>query len=597
MALYRAHVLICHGTGCASGGAPKVLDAFKEELAKKGLEKEILVIATGCHGMCEFGPIVVVYPEGTFYSQVQPSDVADIVEEHLYKGRIVTRLLYREPISAQKVCHYKEIPFYGKQHRIVLSNCGYINPDNIDEYISRDGYQALGTCLVEMSPAAVIDEIKKSGLRGRGGGGFPTGMKWGFCAASPGDKKYVICNADEGDPGAFMDRSILEGDPHAVIEGMMIGGYAMGADEGYIYCRAEYPLAIKRLQTAIKNATEYGLLGEDILGTGFNFTLHIKEGAGAFVCGEETALMASIEGQRGMPRARPPFPAVKGLWGKPTNINNVETWANVPRIIVQGAECFAAMGTEKSKGTKVFALTGKVKNTGLVEVPMGITIREIVFEIGGGIIGDKKFKAVQIGGPSGGCLVDEHLDLPVDYESLTAAGAIMGSGGLVVLDEGNCMVDTAKFFLEFTQRESCGKCVPCREGTKKMLDILVRITEGKGEAEDIDRLLYLGNQIKDASLCALGGTAPNPVLTTLKYFRHEYEAHIYDKKCPAGVCQSLLSYTINAEKCIGCTKCARNCPVNCIAGKVKEVHVIDQEKCIKCGACMDNCPVGAVVKG
>jgi NADH:ubiquinone oxidoreductase subunit F (NADH-binding)/(2Fe-2S) ferredoxin/NAD-dependent dihydropyrimidine dehydrogenase PreA subunit len=597
MALYRAHVLICHGTGCASGGAPKVLDAFKEELAKKGLEKEILVIATGCHGMCEFGPIVVVYPEGTFYSQVQPSDVADIVEEHLYKGRIVTRLLYREPISAQKVCHYKEIPFYGKQHRIVLSNCGYINPDNIDEYISRDGYQALGTCLVEMSPAAVIDEIKKSGLRGRGGGGFPTGMKWGFCAASPGDKKYVICNADEGDPGAFMDRSILEGDPHAVIEGMMIGGYAMGADEGYIYCRAEYPLAIKRLQTAIKNATEYGLLGEDILGTGFNFTLHIKEGAGAFVCGEETALMASIEGQRGMPRARPPFPAVKGLWGKPTNINNVETWANVPRIIVQGAECFAAMGTEKSKGTKVFALTGKVKNTGLVEVPMGITIREIVFEIGGGIIGDKKFKAVQIGGPSGGCLVDEHLDLPVDYESLTAAGAIMGSGGLVVLDEGNCMVDTAKFFLEFTQRESCGKCVPCREGTKKMLDILTRITEGKGEAEDIDRLLYLGNQIKDASLCALGGTAPNPVLTTLKYFRHEYEAHIFDKKCPAGVCQSLLSYSIITEKCIGCTKCARNCPVSCISGKVKEPHVIDQEKCIKCGACMDNCPVGAVVKG
>jgi len=597
MALYRAHVLICHGTGCASGGAPKVLEAFKEELAKKGLEKEILVIATGCHGMCEFGPIVVVYPEGTFYSQVKPSDVSEIVEEHLYKGRIVTRLLYKEPLSAQKVCHYKDIPFYGKQLRIVLSNCGYINPDNIDEYISRDGYQALGKCLVEMTPAAVIDEMKKSGLRGRGGGGFPTGMKWGFCAASPGDKKYVICNADEGDPGAFMDRSILEGDPHAVIEGMMIGGYAMGADEGYIYCRAEYPLAIKRLQTAIKNATEYGLLGEDILGTGFNFTLHIKEGAGAFVCGEETALMASIEGQRGMPRARPPFPAVKGLWGKPTNINNVETWANVPRIIVQGAECFAAMGTEKSKGTKVFALTGKVKNTGLVEVPMGITIREIVFEIGGGIIGDKKFKAVQIGGPSGGCLVDEHLDLAVDYESLTAAGAIMGSGGLVVLDEGNCMVDTAKFFLEFTQRESCGKCVPCREGTKKMLDILTRITEGKGVPEDIDRLLYLGNQIKDASLCALGGTAPNPVLTTLKYFRHEYEAHIFDKKCPAGVCQSLLRYSINTEKCIGCTKCARNCPVSCISGKVKEPHVIDQDKCIKCGACMDNCPVGAVVKG
>jgi len=460
MALYRAHVLICHGTGCASGGSPKVLETFREELEKKNLDKEVLVIATGCHGMCEFGPIVVVYPEGTFYSQVKPADVAEIVEEHLYKGRIVNRLLYKEPISAQKVCHYKEIPFYGKQHRIVLSNCGYINPDNIDEYISRDGYQALGKCLTELSPAAVIDEMKKSGLRGRGGGGFPTGLKWSFCAATPGTKKYVICNADEGDPGAFMDRSILEGDPHAVIEGMMIGAFAMGADEGYIYCRAEYPLAIKRLQTAIKQAMEYGLLGDNVLGTDFSFHLHIKEGAGAFVCGEETALMASIEGQRGMPRPRPPFPAVKGLWGKPTNINNVETWANVPRIMRQGAECFAAMGTEKSKGTKVFALTGKVKNTGLVEVPMGITIREIVYEIGGGIIGDKKFKAVQIGGPSGGCLVDEHLDLPVDYESLTAAGAIMGSGGLVVLDESNCMVDTAKFFLEFTQRESCGKCVP-----------------------------------------------------------------------------------------------------------------------------------------
>jgi NADH-quinone oxidoreductase subunit F len=597
MALYRAHVLICHGTGCASGGSPKVLEAFKEELRKKNLEKEVLVIATGCHGMCEFGPIVVVYPEGTFYSRVNPEDVSEIVEEHLYKGRIVNRLLYKEPISAEKVCHYKEIPFYGKQHRVVLSNCGYINPDNIDEYISRDGYQALGKCLTEMSSAQVIDEMKKSGLRGRGGGGFPTGLKWSFCAASPGDKKYVICNADEGDPGAFMDRSILEGDPHAVIEGMMIGAYAMGADEGYIYCRAEYPLAIKRLQTAIRQATDYGLLGENVLGTDFNFSLHIKEGAGAFVCGEETALMASIEGQRGMPRPRPPFPAVKGLWGKPTNINNVETWANVPRIIQQGAECFAAMGTEKSKGTKVFALTGKVKNTGLVEVPMGITIREIVYDIGGGIIGDKKFKAVQIGGPSGGCLVDEHLDIPVDYESLTAAGAIMGSGGLVVLDEANCMVDTAKFFLEFTQRESCGKCVPCREGTKKMLDILTRITEGKGVPEDLDKLQYLGEQIKATSLCALGGTAPNPVLTTLKYFREEYEAHIFDKKCPAGACQSLLSYTIDPEKCIGCTKCARNCPVNCIAGKVKEPHVIDQTKCIKCGACMANCPVGAISKG
>ena len=597
MALYRSHVLICHGTGCVSGGSPAVLDSFKEELAKKGLEKEVLVISTGCHGMCEFGPIVVVYPEGTFYSKVHPSDVAEIVEEHLYKGRIVSRLLYKEPLTAEQVSHYKDIPFYNKQQRVVLSNCGYINPDSIDEYISRDGYQALGRCLIEMKPEEVIEMVKKSGLRGRGGGGFPTGLKWGFCAASAGDKKYVICNADEGDPGAFMDRSILEGDPHAVIEGMMIGAYAMGSDEGYIYCRAEYPLAIKRLQRGIEQATEYGLLGENVLGTGFNFTLHIKEGAGAFVCGEETALMASIEGERGMPRARPPFPAVKGLWGKPTNINNVETWANIPRIIVNGPESLSSIGTEKSKGTKVFALTGKVKNTGLVEVPMGITIREIVYEIGGGIIDDKKFKAVQIGGPSGGCLVEEHLDLPVDYESLTAAGAIMGSGGLVVLDEGNCMVDTAKFFLEFTQRESCGKCVPCREGTKKMLDILTRITEGNGRPEDIDNLLYLGNQIKDTSLCALGGTAPNPVLTTIKYFRKEYEAHILDKKCPAGVCQNLLSYMIDPEKCIGCTKCARNCPVSCITGKVKEVHVIDQEKCIKCGTCMEVCPTGAVYKG
>jgi NADH:ubiquinone oxidoreductase subunit F (NADH-binding) len=448
-----------------------------------------------------------------------------------------------------------------------------------------------------MSPAAVIEEMKKSGLRGRGGGGFPTGLKWSFCAASPGNKKYVICNADEGDPGAFMDRSILEGDPHAVLEGMIIGAYAMGADEGYIYVHSFPTRRSSDLQTAIHQATEYGLLGANVLGTDFSFDLHIKEGAGAFVCGEETALMASIEGQRGMPRPRPPFPAVKGLWGKPTNINNVETWANVPRIMLQGAECFAAMGTEKSKGTKVFALTGKVKNTGLVEVPMGITIREIVYEIGGGIIGDKKFKAVQIGGPSGGCLVEEHLDLPVDYESLTAAGAIMGSGGLVVLDESNCMVDTAKFFLEFTQRESCGKCVPCREGTKKMLDILTRITEGNGKPEDLDTLQYLGEQIKATSLCALGGTAPNPVLTTLKYFRHEYEAHINEKRCPAGACQNLLRYTIDPEKCIGCTKCARNCPVSCISGKVKEPHVIDQEKCIKCGACMANCPVGAISKG
>ncbi len=596
MATFRSHVLVCGGTGCTSGGSDKVLETLREGIKANGLDKEIAVVQTGCHGMCEAGPIVIVYPEGTFYTHVKPQDAKEIVAEHLLKGRIVERLLYKEAMGSESVPHYKDLPFYSKQVRLTLRNCGYIDPDSLEEYIARDGYQALAKVLTEKTPEQVVEDIKASGLRGRGGGGFPTGMKWMFCAKSPGPKKYVICNADEGDPGAFMDRSLLEGDPHAIIEGMAIGAYAMGADEGYIYCRAEYPLAIKRLLKSIGDAEEAGLLGENILGTGFNFTLHVKEGAGAFVCGEETALMNSIEGKRGMPRPRPPFPAVKGLWEKPSNINNVETWANVAQIMFHGPEWYAAYGYEKSRGTKVFALTGKVNNTGLVEVPMGTTIREVVFDIGGGIIGGKKFKAVQIGGPSGGCLTEEHLDLPISYESLTAAGAIMGSGGLVVVDEDTCMVDMARFFLEFTQRESCGKCIPCREGTKKMLDILIRITEGKGREEDIDNLIYLGTQIKTASLCGLGQTAPNPVLTTLRYFRHEYEAHIREKRCPAGACKALITITIDPAKCVGCTKCTKACPVNAISGTVKQPHVIDQSKCIKCGACVEVCPFKAIDK-
>ncbi len=594
MPIYRSHILVCGGTGCTSSGSHEVMDAFRKELEKRKLSGEVLVVPTGCHGMCEMGPIVVVYPEGTFYSRVTRDDVTEIVEEHIYKGRPVQRLMYASGEEAPAIPRYSEIPFYGKQKRIALKNCGYINPDNIEEYIARGGYEALGKALASMTPVQVIDEVKASSLRGRGGGGFPTGLKWSFCASSKGDKKYVICNADEGDPGAFMDRSILEGDPHSVLEGMSIGAYAMGADEGYIYCRAEYPLAIKRLKTAMAQAEEYGLLGENIMDSGFSFRIHIKEGAGAFVCGEETALMASIEGRRGMPRPRPPFPANSGLWGCPTNINNVETWANVPQIICNGGAWYASMGTEKSKGTKVFALTGKIKHTGLVEVPMGITLREIIFEIGGGILDDKKFKAVQIGGPSGGCLTEEHLDTPVSYESLTALGAIMGSGGLVVMDETTCMVDVARFFLSFVQKESCGKCPFCRIGTKRMLEILERIIEGKGVMEDLDKLLELAHQVKEGSLCALGGTAPNPVLTTLKYFRNEYEAHIRDKKCPAKVCTNLIHYVIDPAVCIGCTKCARNCPVSCIAGEVKKPHVIDDEKCIRCGTCKSVCPVGAI---
>jgi NADH-quinone oxidoreductase subunit F len=597
MPIYRSHVLICGGTGCTSSGSHEVMDAFREELRNQKLDREVLIVPTGCHGMCEMGPIVVVYPEGTFYCRVKAEDVKEIVSEHLLKGRIVPRLLYTVSEEAPKVPHYKEIPFYGKQHRIALENCGYINPDNIEEYIVRHGYEALGKALTEMTREQVIEEVKTSGLRGRGGGGFPTGLKWSFCARAQGDKKYVICNADEGDPGAFMDRSILEGDPHCVIEGMMIGAYAIGADEGYIYCRAEYPLAIQRLKTAIEKAEAYGLLGKNIMGTDFSFIVHIKEGAGAFVCGEETALMASIEGQRGMPRPRPPFPANKGLWDKPSNINNVETWANIPYIILHGVDHYASMGTEKSKGTKVFALTGKVKHTGLVEVPMGITLREIIFDIGGGILNDKKFKAVQIGGPSGGCLTEEHLDLPVSYESLAEVGAIMGSGGMVVMDEENCMVDVAKFFLEFTQRESCGKCTPCREGTKQMLLLLNKISEGKGTMEDLDTLHDLAVMVKEMSLCGLGQTAPNPILTTLRYFRDEYVAHVKDKKCPAGVCSALIEYSIDQDLCKRCGLCARNCPVHCIPGDRASGYTIDTERCIRCGTCFEKCPFGAIIKG
>lgn len=593
--MFRSHVLICNGTGCHSGGASVTTEAIKKELEKLSLTNEVAVVPTGCHGMCEMGPIVVVYPEGTFYCRVSPEDGIEIVREHLAKGRTVERLLFKESGNIN-ISSYKDLPFYSKQHRIALRNCGYINPDNIEEYIGRGGYEALGKVLTEMKPEQVIDEMKKSGLRGRGGGGFPTGLKWSFCAKSPGPKKYVICNADEGDPGAFMDRSILEGDPHSILEGMAIGAYSMGADEAYIYCRAEYPLAIERLKVAIKHAEEYGLMGDKILGTDFSFHVHIKEGAGAFVCGEETALMASIEGSRGMPRPRPPFPAVSGLWGKPTNINNVETWANVPQIILHGGDWYASMGTVESKGTKVFALTGKVKHTGLVEVPMGVTLREIVMEIGGGILNNKKFKAVQIGGPSGGCLTEEHLDTSVSYEDLTRLGAIMGSGGLVVMDEDNCMVDVAKFFLEFTQRESCGKCTPCREGTKQILLMLDEITKGRGKYEDLEKLEKLALMVKEMSLCGLGQTAPNPLLTTLKYFRHEYEAHINEKKCPAHACVDLISYLVIADKCKKCGLCAKNCPVSCIAGDKQTPYMIDQSKCIKCGTCVDKCPFKAIAK-
>ncbi|MGI6607280.1 MAG: NADH-quinone oxidoreductase subunit NuoF [Peptococcia bacterium] len=596
MEFYRSHVLICTGTGCTSSNSRALITGLRKQLADNGLEKEIQVIETGCFGFCNLGPIMVVYPEGVFYCCVTAEDIPEIVQEHFVKGRVVERLLYSEPNATVKTTEFNDIEFFKHQKRVALSNCGVIDPEKIEEYIARDGYFALAKVLHEMKPQEVIEEIKKSGLRGRGGGGFPTGMKWEFAAKAQGDQKYVVCNADEGDPGAFMDRSVLEGDPHAVLEAMAIAGYAIGASQGYIYVRAEYPIAVERLNVAIKQAKELGLLGKNIFGMGFDFDIGIRLGAGAFVCGEETALLTSVEGKRGEPRPRPPFPANEGLWAKPTIINNVETYANITRIIRYGADWFASMGTEKSKGTKVFALAGKIKNTGLIEVPMGTTLRTIVYDIGGGILNDKKFKAVQIGGPSGGCIPASLLDTPIDYDNLIAAGAMMGSGGLIVMDEDTCMVDIARFFLEFTQDESCGKCPPCRIGTKRMLELLTKITDGKGTMEDIDNLEALAKTIKSSALCALGQTAPNPILSTLKYFRNEYEAHIKDKKCPAGVCKSLLSYEIIADKCRGCGLCARNCPVNAISGKVKEPYVIDAEKCIKCGACMDKCKFGAVVR-
>ena len=596
MDMVRGHILCCGGTGCTSSGCDAIIKEMEAQLAAHDLEKEFKIIKTGCFGLCALGPIMIVYPEGAFYSRVTPEDVKEIVEEHLLKGRIVKRLLYAETIEEDNIKSLNEVDFYKKQMRIALRNCGVINPENIDEYIAIDGYQALGKVLTEMQPQEVIDVIKESGLRGRGGGGFPTGMKWQFTYNSQNEQKYVACNADEGDPGAFMDRSILEGDPHAVIEAMAIAGYAVGANQGYIYIRAEYPIAVKRLGIAIAQAREYGLLGKNIFDTGFDFDLEIRLGAGAFVCGEETALITSIEGHRGEPRPRPPFPAVAGLWQKPTLLNNVETYANITQIILNGADWFKTIGTEKSKGTKVFALGGKINNTGLVEVPMGTTLREIVEEIGGGIPNGKKFKAAQTGGPSGGCIPTHLIDTPIDYDSLMEIGSMMGSGGLIVMDEDNCMVDIAKFFLEFTVDESCGKCTPCRVGTKRLYEILEKITSGNGTMEDLDKMEELCYSIKSTALCGLGQTAPNPVLSTLKYFRDEYEAHVRDKSCPAGVCKKLVKYEIVADKCKGCSLCARKCPVGAITGEVKSPFVIDSEKCVKCGVCMDSCKFGAIIK-
>ena len=596
MEFYRSHVLVCHGTGCTSSDSPGIKKRLEEVIAQKGLEKEVKVVMTGCFGLCAMGPIVIVYPEGSFYSHVTVDDVDEIVEEHLLKGRIEKRLLYKEAVEEDEtIKSLEKVEFYRKQKRVALRNCGVINPENIEEYIALDGYMALGKVLTEMQPIDVVNTIKEAGLRGRGGAGFPTGVKWSFAMGGEG-QKYVLCNADEGDPGAFMDRSVLEGDPHVVLEAMAIAGYAIGASQGYIYVRAEYPIAVKRLGIALAQAREYGMLGKNIFGTGFDFDIELRLGSGAFVCGEETALIASIEGKRGEPRPRPPFPAVKGLFGRPTILNNVETYANIPQIIVKGPEWFASMGTEKSKGTKVFALGGKIENTGLVEIPMGTTLREIIYEIGGGIPGGKAFKAVQTGGPSGGCITAENLDTPIDYDNLVAIGSMMGSGGMIVMDEDNCMVDIARFFLDFTVDESCGKCPTCRIGTKRMIEMLDKICEGRGEEGDIERLEDLAKTIKSTALCALGQTAPNPVLSTIRYFRDEYEAHIRDKKCPAGVCKKLLKVEIDKELCRGCSLCTKVCPVDAISGVLKSPFEIDQTKCIKCGACIEKCPFNAISK-
>jgi len=596
MEIYRAHVLVCKGTGCVASGSEPIMEAFQKEIEKKGLSKEVKVVQTGCLGLCELGPNVLIYPEGSYYCTVKAEDVPEIVEEHLLKGRIVERLLYKERDTKERYRSLMDIDFYKRQKRIALRHCGLINPEIIEEYIANDGYRALGKALTEMTPQEVIDEVKKSSLRGRGGGGFPAGIKWQFAADAQGDIKYVVCNADEGDPGAFMDRSILEGDPHTVLEAMEIAGYAIGASEGYIYVRAEYPIAVKRLKIAIEQARDHGLLGKNILGTDFNFDIFIRLGSGAFVCGEETALLASVEGRRGEPRPRPPFPANKGLWDKPTLINNVETYANIPEIILQGAEWFSGIGAEKSKGTKVFAVGGKINHTGLVEIPMGTQLKEVIYDICGGIPNDKEFKAVQTGGPSGGCLPASLLDMPIEYDTLVQAGSMMGSGGMIVMDEDNCMVDIAKFFLTFTQEESCGKCPPCRIGTKRMLEILERITNGEGKEGDIELLENLAKSIKASALCGLGQTAPNPVLSTLRYFRDEYEAHIKDKKCPAGSCKALIHYEVVADKCKGCGMCAKVCPTQAISGERRQPHVIDVDKCIKCNSCFDRCPFGAIVK-